>query len=167
MGMQSDVLSVHTNITCLLTSGRARVKGLVVTGSGSAGYFYLWDSTVGPTSATYARSSGGLITVTQTAHGLVTGDQVGLVFGAGTGGQATTGNYAITKLTADTYTVQDINAGAITAGASALQNTRWLTSIDMGANESVAFPLPAEGILARNGMYVTVSNLSGLTIFYG
>lgn len=167
MGMQTDVLSVHTNITCLLVPGRTRVKGLVVTGSGSAGYFYLWDSVVAPTSATYARNSAGLITVTQVAHGLATGQTVGLVFGTGTGGQGTTGNYQITKLTADTYTVQDINLGAVTAGASALQNSRWLTSVDMGANESVAFPLPAEGMLAINGLYATVTSLSGLTVFYG
>ena len=165
--MQTDVLSVHTSITCLLVSGRTRVKGLVVTGSGSAGYFYLWDSLTAPVSVTYARNSAGVITVTSTAHGLSTGQFVGLVFGAGTGGQATTGNYQITKTGTDTYTVQDINAGAITAGATGLQNTRWLTSIDMGANQSVAFPLPAEGILANNGMYATVSNLTGLTVFYG
>ena len=165
--MQTDVLSAHTNITCLMLSGRTRVKGLVITGSGSAGYFYLWDSTTAPSSATYARSSTGLITVTQASHGLTTGQIVGLVFGAGTGGQGTTGNYQVTVLTSGTYTVQDVNAGAITAGASALQGTRWLTSIDMGANESVAFPLPGEGMLAINGIYVTVSNLSGLTVFYG
>ena len=165
--MQTDVQSLHTNLTGLMLSGRARVKGLVVTGSGSAGYFYLWDSTTAPNSATYARNSAGLITVTQSAHGLTTGQIVGLVFGAGTGGQATTGNYTVTVLTSGTYTVQDINAGAITAGAAALQNTRWLTSIDMGANESVAFPLPAEGMLAINGLYATISNLSGLTVFYG
>ena len=165
--MQTDVLSAHTNITCLMVSNRTRVKGMVVTGSGSAGYFYLWDSVVAPSSATYARNSAGLITVTQASHGLTNGQIVGLVFGAGTGGQATTGNYKVTVLTSGTYTVQDINVGAITAGASALQNSRWLTSIDMGANESVAFPLPAEGMLAVNGLYATVSNLSGLTVFYG
>ena len=167
MSMQTDVQSVHTNITCLLLSNRTRVKGMVVTGSGSAGYFYLWDSTTAPNSATYARNSAGLITVTQSAHGLSNGQIVGLVFGAGTGGQGTTGNYKVTVLTSGTYTVQDINAGAITAGAAALQNSRWLTSIDMGANESVAFPLPGEGMLAINGLYATVSNLSGLTVFYG
>lgn len=167
MSMQTDVLSAHTNVTGLMVPSRTRVKGLVITGSGSAGYFYLWDSLTGANSATYARNSAGLITVTQTAHGLSTGNTVGLVFGAGTGGQATTGNYVITKLTADTYTVQDINVGAITAGAAALQNTRWLTSIDIGANESVTMPLPGEGMLATNGIYATVNNLAGLTVFYG
>lgn len=167
MSMQTDVLSAHVNITSLLVNGRTRVKGLVVTGSGSAGYFYLWDSVIAPVSATYARDSAGLITVTQSAHGLSSGQVAGLVFAAGTGGQATTGNYIVTVLTSSTYTVQDINVGAITAGAAALKNSRWLTSIDMSANASVALPLPGEGILAINGLYATISNLTGLTVFYG
>jgi len=167
MTMQYDVLAAHTNVTGQMVGYRTRVKGLSVTGSGSAGYFYLWDSLTGTNAATYARDSAGLITVTQSAHGLTTGQEVGLVFGAGTGGQATTGNYLVTVLTSSTYTVQDINAGAITAGAAALQNTRWLLSVDMGANQSVGFPVPGEGVLAKNGVYATVSNLSGLTVFYG
>jgi hypothetical protein len=105
--------------------------------------------------------------VTQVAHGLQTGQTVGLVFGAGTGGQGTTGNYVVTRLTADTYTVQDLNAGAVTAGAAALQGTSWMISIDIGANESAATPIPGEGVLAQNGVYATVSNLAGVTIFYG
>ena len=167
MTMQYDVLGAHANVTGLMVNYRTRVKGLSVTGSGSAGYFYLWDSTSAPNSATYARDSAGLITVTQSAHGLTNGQEVGLVFGAGTGGQATTGNYYITVLSSSTYTVQDLNAGAITAGAAALQSTRWLMSIDMGANQSVGFPIPGEGVLAKYGIYATISNLSGVTVFYG
>jgi len=167
MTMQYDVLAAHANVTGQMVAYRTRVKGLSVTGSGSAGYFYLWDATSAPNAATYARDSAGLITVTQAGHGLTNGQEVGLVFGAGTGGQATTGNYYVTVLTSSTYTVQDLNAGAITAGASALQGTRWLMSLDMGANQSVGFPIPGEGVLAKYGMYATISNLSGLTVFYG
>lgn len=167
MGMQYDVLSAHLNATGAMVSGRARLKAVIITGSGSAGYTYLWDATSAPVAGTYARSSGGVITVTQTAHGLSTGDRVGLVFGSGTGGQGTTGNYVVTKTGADTYTVQDINTGAITAGAASLQGTKWITSIDIGANETVSLPLPGEGILASNGIYASITNLSGLTVFYG
>jgi hypothetical protein len=167
MAMQYDVLSAHTNITSQMVVGRTRVKGLALTGGGSAGYLYLWDATSAPTSITYARSAAGLITVTNNAHGLSTGAQVGLVLGAGTGGQGTSGNYVVTVLTANTYTVQDINSGAITAGATGLQGPRWLTSLDMGANEVVALPLPGEGMLATSGIYATVTNLTGVTVFYG
>jgi hypothetical protein len=167
MAMQYDVKAAHINASGVMVPYRARVKGLVITATVSAGYLYLWDSTTAPVAATYGRSSAGLITVTQVAHGLQTGQTVGLVFGAGTGGQGTTGNYVVTRLTADTYTVQDLNAGAVTAGAAALQGTSWMISIDIGANESAATPIPGEGVLAQNGVYATVSNLAGVTIFYG
>ena len=168
MTMQYDVLSLHLNVTSQALIGRARVKGLIVTGAASGtGYAYLWDATTAPVAGTYARSAGGLVTVTQTAHGLVTGQQVGLVFGAGTGGQVNPGNYTITKTGADTYTFQDINTGAITGTPATLQGTKWLTSIDIAANESIALPVPGEGILAANGIYASVSNLTGLTVFYG
>ena len=165
--MQTDVLSAHANSSAQMLVGRNRLKGLAITGGGSLGYTYLWDATAAPVAATYARSSTGLITVTLNAHGLSTGNQVGLVLGAGTGGQGTTGNYVVTVLTANTYTVQDINVGAITAGAVALQGTKWVTSIDIGANETVVMPLPGEGILCANGIYASITNLTGLTIFYG
>jgi hypothetical protein len=165
--MQTDVLSAHANSSAQMLVGRNRLKGLAITGGGSLGYTYLWDATAAPVAATYARSSTGLITVTLNAHGLATGDQVGLVLGAGTGGQGTTGNYTITRTGANTYTVQDINVGAITAGAAALQGTKWISSIDIGANETVVMPLPGEGILCANGIYATITNLTGLTIFYG
>ena len=166
MAMQYDVYSAHVNITSQMVVGRTRVKGMSITGGASAGYTYLWDTTTAPVAVTYGRS-GTTITVTNNAHGLTTGDQVGLVLGAGTGGQGTTGNYIVTVLTANTYTVEDINSGSVTAGAAGLQGTRWLTSIDLGANEAVALPLPGEGLLANNGVYASITNLSGLTIFYG
>ena len=167
MGMQTDILSAHINVSGQMLVGRNRLKGLAITGGGSLGYTYLWDATAAPVAATYARSSGGVITVTLNAHGLSTGNQVGLVFAAGTGGQATTGNYTVTVTGVNTYTVQDINAGAITAGAAALQGTKWISSIDIGANETVVMPLPGEGILCANGIYASVTNLTGLTVFYG
>lgn len=166
MAMQYDVLSAHINVTGKMITGRARLKAIIVTGGGSAGYAYLWDTTSAPVSVTYARS-GNTVTVTSTAHGLSTGASVGLVLGAGTGGQGTSGNYTITKTGADTYTVQDPNAGSITAGAAGLQAPAWLTSIDIAANETVALPIPGEGVLAESGVYATVTNLSGLTVFYG
>jgi hypothetical protein len=89
------------------------------------------------------------------------------VFAAGTGGQGTTGNYVVTRTGANTYTVQDINAGTVTAGAAALQGQRWLTSVDIAASEVVTLLIPGEGVLATNGVYATVTNLTGVTLFYG
>jgi len=167
MGMQTDILSAHINVSGQMLVGRNRLKGLAITATATAGNVYLWDATAAPVAATYARSSTGLITVTLNAHGLATGDQVGLIFAAGTGGQGTTGNYIVTRVNANSYTVQDLNAGAITAGAAALQGTKWITSIDIGASETVVMPFPGEGILCANGIYASVTNLTGVTLFYG
>ena len=166
MAMQYDVLSAHINVTGQMVAGRTRVKGLAITGSGNAGNVYLWDSTSAPVSVTYGRA-GTTITVTRNSHGLATGDQVGLVLAAGTGGQGTTGNYVVTVTGANTYTVQDLNSGSITAGAAGLEAPRWLTSVDMGANEVVTLLLPGEGMLATNGVYASITNLTGLTVYYG
>lgn len=167
MGFQFDVLSAHINGSGQLVNGRSRLKALIQIGSGTAGTVNMWDTTTAPVSMTYGRS-GTTVTVTNVAHGLVTGDVVGLTFGAGSGGTATNGNYSITRTGADTYTITDINSGSISAGASGTQGTRWLMSLDTN-NTSDVVPLliPGDGIVARNGIYGQMTNQTGLTIFYG
>jgi hypothetical protein len=167
MGFQFDVLSAHINASGQLVNGRTRLKAVIQIGTATAGTVNMWDTTTAPVSVTYGRS-GTTVTITKVAHGLVTGDVVGLTFGAGTGGTATNGNYSITKTGADTYTITDINSGSITAGAAASQGTRWLMSLDTN-NTSDVVPLliPGDGIVARNGIYGQMTNQTGLTIFYG
>ena len=63
---------------------------------------------------TYARS-GTTVTVTSTAHGLSTGDQVIADF---TSGGATDGFYTITVSDANTFTFTDSASGTISAGAN-------------------------------------------------
>ena len=140
---------------------------MIQIGTATAGTVNMWDTTTAPVSVTYGRS-GTTVTITSVAHGLVTGDVIGLTFGAGTGGTATNGNYSITRTGADTYTITDINSGSITAGAAGTQGTRWLMSLDTN-NTSDVVPLliPGDGIVARNGIYGQMTNQTGLTIFYG
>jgi hypothetical protein len=167
MGFQFDVLSAHINASGQLVNGRTRLKALIQIGTATAGTVNMWDTTTAPTSVTYGRS-GTTVTITNVAHGLVTGDVVGLTFAAGTGGTATNGNYSITKTGADTYTITDINSGSITAGAAASQGTRWLMSLDTNATSDVVpLLIPGDGIVARNGIYGQMTNQTGLTIFYG
>ena len=167
MGFQFDVLSAHINASGQLVNGRSRLKALIQIGSATAGTVNMWDTTTAPTSVTYGRS-GTTVTITNVAHGLVTGNVVGLTFGAGTGGTATNGNYSITKTGADTYTITDINSGSITAGAAGTQGTRWLMSLDTNSTSDVVpLLIPGDGIVARNGIYAQLSNQTGLTIFYG
>jgi hypothetical protein len=151
---------------------------MIAVGTATAGTINVWDTTVAPTTgATYTRS-GYTVTVTLTAHGLVTGQQIGITFAAGTGGTATNGNYVITKLTADTFTITDINTGTITGTggctfvvAATYGNSPWVASFDTAAVTAGANVLqltfPGEGMLCHVGLYCQLSNMTGVTVFYG
>jgi len=167
--MQTDVKQAHINASGFMVLGRNRVRSISFTGTSSAGSVALFDTTVAPvTTATYGRS-GTTVTVSSTAHGLVTGDVRGFDFAAGTGGTATNGNYTITRLTADTFTITDINSGSITAGASLVYGAKWLMSFDVAASDTFNNTpiIPAEGVLVANGVYAQISNLLAVNIFYG
>jgi hypothetical protein len=117
---------------------------------------------------TYARS-GTTVTVTQSSHGLTTGQVVGLTFGSdGSGRAATNGNYAITVVNANSYTFTDINSGTVTASTAGTQGKRWLMSVDTNtASDVTTLLIPGEGILATTGIYAQLTNQTGLTVFYG
>ena len=168
MTMQTDVLSAHLNTSGQMVVGRTRLKGLISMGTATAGTVNFWDATTAPVGATYGRT-GTLVTVTKVAHGLSTGDSIGLTFGAdGSNRAATNGNYTVTRLTADTYTVTDINSGTVTPGTAANQNTRWIASFDTNtASDVTTLLIPGQGVLARNGIYGQMTNQTSLTVFYG
>jgi hypothetical protein len=166
---QTDVRQAHANTSAFLVLGRNRVRGISFTGSATAGFVALFDTTTAPvTTATYGRS-GTTVTVTQSAHGLKTGNVVGIDFAAGTGGTATNGNYTITRVDANTFTITDINSGNITAGASMVYADRWLLSYDTSAGDyfNNAPIIPENGVLAVNGIYAYMSNVVAVNIYYG
>lgn len=168
MTMQTDVLSAHLNVSGQMVVGRTRLKGLISMGTATAGTINFWDATAAPVAATYGRS-GTTVTVTRVGHGLNTGDTVGLTFALdGSTRAATNGNYVVTRLTADTYTVTDINSGTVSTGTACTEGTRWLVSIDTNtASDVVTLLFPGQGVLARNGVYGQLSNQTSLTVFYG
>jgi len=166
---QTNVQQAHLNASGFMVLGRNRVRGISFTGSATAGYVTLFDTTVAPvTTATYGRS-GTTITVSSTAHGLVTGQVIGIDFAAGTGGTATNGNYPVTVTDANTFTITDINSGSITAGAAMVYASRWLMTYDVVAGDyfNNAPIIPEDGVLAVNGIYAQISNLAGVNIYYG
>jgi hypothetical protein len=168
--MQYDVKQAHLNQSGILVPFTTRIKGISFTGSASAGSLTLFDSLTAPvTTATYARS-GTTVTVTQAAHGLSTGQVIGIDFGVGTGGAATNGNYAVTVTGSGTFTVTDINSGSITAGASMIYSTgKWLATYDVTAADSYnnAPFIPGEGVKAMTGVYAYMVNLGAVNIYYG
>lgn len=167
--MQTDVKQAHINASGFMVLGRNRVRAISFTGSATAGYVTLFDTTTAPvTTATYGRS-GATVTVSSTAHGLVTGDVRGFDFAAGTGGTATNGNYTITRVDANSFTLTDINSGTITGTPSLVYGTKWLMTFDVAAGDTYnnAPFIPAEGVLVANGVYASISNLAAVNIFYG
>ena len=171
MTMQFDVRQAHQNQSGFMVTYPTRVKAVSFTGGGATGFLTLFDTTSTPVSAsvTYGRS-GTTVTVTKVAHGLNTGDTIGIHFEAGTGGAATDGTYVITRTGADTFTLVDINSGTITASPTAVYAVgRWLITYEATAGDSFfnGFPIPGEGVRAYNGVYAYFVNLSAANIYYG
>ena len=171
MGMQYDVKQGHLNQSGFFVLGRNRVKGVSFFGGG--GDLVLFDTTTAPVTAsvTYERA-GTLVTVTKTAHGLNTGDIVGIHFNLAGGVSATDGNYPITRLTANTFTLTDINSGTVANTATAVYVSgvnRWLMTYETQASDEYqnAPLIPGEGVLAVNGIYAHMVDVDSAQIYYG
>ena len=170
MTMQYDVKQAHLNGSGIMVPFGTRIKAITLTGSATAGTISIFDTVTAPvTTATYARSTT-TVTVTQSAHGLTTGQVIGIDFAAGTGGTATNGNYVVTVTNSSTFTVTDINTGSITAGAAMVYSPgKWLMSYDIAAGDSYnnAPFIPGEGVKAATGVYAYMTNLVAANIYYG
>ena len=174
MGMQTDVLSAHIDTSGFLApAGRYRIKQITWQGSGGgAGAVELFDTSTAPVTATYGRSSS-TITVTKSNHGLSTGDIVGIAFSSAGGSSGTDGNYPITRVDANSFTITDPNSGSVTPGTACryVDGTggRWVTTFDTVTSQTtpVAVLVPGEGLLCRNGIYGTLTNATFVTVFYG
>jgi hypothetical protein len=168
--MQYDVKQGHLNQSGFFVLSRNRVKGVSFYGGG--GTLVLFDTTTAPvtSSVTYART-GTVVTVTKTAHGLSTGNVVGIHFNSNSGDSATDGNYTITRTGADTFTLNDINTGNITSTAALYVSgaNRWLMTYEThSTDEFQNSPLiPGEGVLALNGIYAYLSDIDGAQVYYG
>ena len=170
MTMQYDVKQGHLDQSGFFVKYPVRVKGVSYVGTATAGFVVLFDTLSTPVSAsvTYGRS-GTTVTVTKTAHGLNTGDVIGIHFESGTGGAATDGNYTITRTGADTFTLTDINTGTITASPTAVYSTKWLLTYNSSAADTYnnAPIIPGEGVRVDNGVYAYMSNVEATQIYYG
>ena len=171
--MQTDVSAGHLDVSgFIIPNGRYRIKQITYQGSGGgAGVVEIFDTTAAPTTASYGRS-GTLVTITKSAHGLATGDRVGIGYSAASSVSGTDGNYVITVVDSSTFTVDDPNSGTVTPGTACRyvnSGARWLVSF--GTSTSVTTPvavlIPGEGLLAQRGIYANMSNTSYVTVFYG
>lgn len=170
MGMQYDVKQAHLNSSGYLVKYPVRVKGLSYTGTATAGYVVLFDTSSTPVSSsvTYARS-GTTVTVSKTAHGLTTGTIIGIHFLSNSGDSATDGTYSITRVDANSFTLTDINTGTITSTAAVYAVGKWLMTFEPTATDifaNVPF-IPGEGVRVETGVYAEMSNVDSVQIFYG
>ena len=167
---QTPVKQAHLNGSGFLVLGRNRVRGISFTGTSTAGFLALFDTTTAPvTTATYGRS-GTTVTITQAGHGLVTGQVIGIDFAAGTGGTATNGNYAVTVTNSSTFTITDINSGTITGSPGLVYSSgKWLLSYDVTASDTYNNSpfIPDDGVVATDGIYAYLSNVAACNIYYG
>jgi len=170
MGMQYDVKQGHLNESGFFVLGRNRVKAVSFFGGG--GTLVLFDTTSAPVSSsvTYAQS-GTTVTVSKTSHGLVTGDVVGIHFDSNTGVSATDGNYSITRVDANSFTLTDINSRTITSTAALYVSgvNRWLMTYETHSTDEFqnAPLIPGEGVLVVNGIYAYMSGMDSAQIYYG
>ena len=170
MTMQYDVKTAKIQGPGLMFSGRVRLKQGTVLGNGTAGYIDFFDTASAPVAATYGRS-GTTVTVTKTAHGLSTGDRVGIAYVAASNTAPVSGNYTITKTGADTFTITDLNSGTIATSTVCnyvANGGRWLMGINTGTNlQPFQILVPGEGILCEQGIYSNSSNITSTQITYG
>ncbi len=170
MGMQYDVKQGHLNESGFFVLGRNRVKAVSFFGGG--GTLVLFDTTSAPvtSSVTYARAAT-TVTVSKTAHGLVTGDVVGIHFDSNTGVSATDGNYSITRVDANSFTLTDINSRTITSTAALYVSgvNRWLMTYETHSTDEFQNSpiIPGEGVLVTNGIYAYMSSIDSAQIYYG
>ena len=174
MTMQYDVKQGHLNSSGFFVLGRNRVKGISFFGSGTDGTLVLFDTITAPVTSrvTYARSSTTTVTVTKNSHGLVSGDTVGIHFNSASSESATDGNYVITVVNSNSFTLTDINSGTISSGTAASYvsgSGRWLMTYEIDSTDtfSNAPVIPGEGVLVVNGIYALMLNIDAAQIFYG
>jgi len=171
MTMQTDVLSGHLHQSgFIVLQPRSRVKSVSYKGTASAGQLDLFSTTTTPVAATYAQSTT-TVTVTKSSHGLATGQVIGIAFAVGTGGAAFSGNYSITRVDANTFTLTSPNSASITAGAACnyVVGGTWLLTVETTAGDTYQnyLLLPGEGILSKQTVYAYMSNVDLTTVFYG
>jgi hypothetical protein len=173
----SQVFQVSRRESGFAVLGVHRLKEFSIIGTASEGKLTVYDTDTAPVSGTYGQS-GTTVTVTDVAHGLFTGDVVGICFDTGTGGTATSGNYPITVTDADTFTITMLNSDTITndpachyvanSGPNQENPKRWLMCKGVAAGDSFAntFQIPNEGFVTRRGTYFLMSNLLEADVFY-
>jgi len=160
MAMQYDVLSYHNSVSGVAVPYRTRLKGIVVSPTSSTTLNVGFMNNVFST-GTYSQT-GTTMTVTLTAHGLVTGDRVWL---SCTTGDGNSDLYSVTVTDANTFTVTSVTSGSATGTVTMYTNIY----VELDTFNTVGLPvkIPGEGIYCPNGIFVGVGSSVTATVIYG
>lgn len=165
--VNGDVVSLQADGTVnKVGATKSKRVGLVIRGNGDSGSAqnamgrYMTPQPTGSVTATWA---GGLLTVTHTAHGFVTGNQVTIAATAGSTTFANyNGTYTITVVNANTYTVAaPTNNGTITTGTAQRTGVAnsgkavvlWGNYIAKVSNFTAGAWAPGVAVTAQNGKF--------------
>ena len=160
--MQTDVKSFHATASGVAYNGRTRLKGVVISPSTSVTYNSTVSDTAGALSGTYSFSGSTTGTVTIVNHGLTTGQRVALDFTTGSGIDDA---YVVTVVDADTFTIVGT---VLTTSGNVTMYPKILIELDCSTGTSFYTLIPGEGIVATEGMVVTLPSASvTMTGFYG
>ena len=174
MTMQTDVLQARITQTGWLVQVPCRVKGVSLRGNASGvARVFMFDTSTAPTTASYGQSTT-TVTVTSTAHGLQTGDWVGIGYVPDASQRSgTCGQYQITRTGADTFTITDPNSSTVTSSTVCYYvkgPNRWIYVKGLGASDQyVNYELlPGEGIRAMQKVYAIFNTyLQSAIVYYG
>jgi len=159
--MQYDVKSYHNTVSGVAYASRTRLKGVLISPSTSVTYNTTFCDNVS-LSGTYNVPGSTVCTVTIADHGLSNGDRVYLDFTSGT---AQDEAYTVSNVSTNTFTVTVASA---TTNGNVTMYAKILAEFDCSSGTSFYTLIPGEGILAPNGIYVGIPNVSiTTTIFYG
>jgi hypothetical protein len=161
MTMQYDVKSYHNTVSGVAVPYRTRLKGVVISPVSSTTYNVAIANNVSQ-SGTYDIPGTTTCTVTIAGHGVTLGSRVWIQF---TSGNAVSNMYAVTAVTINTFTV---TTGVLTTSGNVTVYNQILTELDCSTGTSFYTPIPGEGILALDGIYVGLpADAVSSTIFYG
>ena len=162
MTMQYDVKSYHNSVSGVAVPYRTRLKGVVISPVSSTTYNVAIANNVSQ-SGTYDIPGTTTCTVTIAGHGVVLGSRVWLQFATGS---AVSNTYVVTAVTINTFTV---TTGVLTTSGNVAVYNEILTELDCSTGTAFYTPIPGEGIMALDGIYVGLPAADAVssTIFYG
>jgi hypothetical protein len=160
MGMQYDVKSVHSSASGLAVGYRTRLKGVLMSPSGSTTVNTAFCDNIS-VSGTYNVPGTTTCTVTIANHGLSNGDRVYLNFTSGTSADSP---YTVANVATNTFTVTVASA---TTSGNVTMYAVVLAEFDSSNATSFYTLIPGEGILAEEGIYVGLPADVTTTLFYG